>query len=188
MLPLRLKFQAKRIEKEAPVMSFVIGVFFFDKERRFEMFLKRIELQIVMVSDLSTPYDPIPDGVPEGLEIRRAEDVFRVFGFLSGRVQEEMYALYLNTRNRVIGFYMVSRGSLNKSIFSPADILRPALLLGSDSIILVHNHPSGNPDPSPEDLTVTERMIEACRLLGFTLHDHIIIGQGCFQSIISMVS
>jgi len=167
-------------------MSFVIGVFFFDKERRFEMFLKRIELQ--MVAEPRTPYSPIPYGVPKGLQIRGAEDVVQVFSFLSGRVQEEVYALYLDTKSRVIGFYQVARGPMDRTYFSPADVLRPALLSGSNSIILVHNHPSGDPAPSREDLMVTERMREACRLLGFTLHDHIIIGEGCFQSIISMVS
>jgi len=150
------------------------------------MFLKRIELQ--MVSDRNVPYGPIPNGIPEGLEIRKEEDVFRVFGFLSGRVQEETYSLYLDNRSRVIGFYMVSRGTLDKTILSPADILRPALLMmGCASIILVHNHPSGMTDPSPEDLTVTKRMNEACQLLGFKLLDHIIVGQGCYRSIISMV-
>jgi DNA repair protein RadC len=98
-----------------------------------------------------------------------------------------MYALYLNSKHKVLGFYMVSRGSIDKTICSPADILRPALLLGCGSIILIHNHPSGIPDPSGEDLSVTKAMIEACRLLGLTLLDHIIIGQGCYRSIISMV-
>jgi len=149
------------------------------------MFLKRIELQ--MVSDHSVPYGPIPNGIPKGLEVKNEEDVFRVFGFLSGLVQEEMYALYLNSKHKVLGFYMVSRGSIDKTICSPADILRPALLLGCGSIILIHNHPSGIPDPSGEDLSVTKAMIEACRLLGFKLLDHIIIGEGCYRSIISMV-
>jgi len=149
------------------------------------MFLKRIELQ--MVSDRNVPYGPIPDGIPEGLEIRNDENVFRAFGFLSGRVQEEVYALYLDTKNMVIGFYMVSRGTLDKTIFSPADILRPALLMNCSSIILVHNHPSGMTAPSLEDLTVTKRMNEACQVLGLKLLDHIIIGEGCYRSIISMV-
>lgn len=149
------------------------------------MFLKRIELQ--MVSDRKVPYGPIPDGIPKGLMVKSDADVYRVFGFLSGLVQEEMYALYLDTKQKVLGFYMVSRGSIDKTICTPADILRPALLLGCISIILIHNHPSGVPDPSGEDLTITRTMIKACELMGLKLLDHVIIGEGSYRSIISMV-
>ncbi len=149
------------------------------------MFLKKIELQ--MVSDPNVPYGPIPNGVPKGLVVKSDEDVFRVFGFLSGHVQEEMYALYLDTKSRVLGFYMVSRGTLDRTVFSPADILRPALLLGCASIILIHNHPSGVSDPSGDDVMVTKRMNEICKIMGLSLLDHVIIGEGNYKSIIGMV-
>jgi len=144
------------------------------------MFLRRAEVQ---VGDKRIPY-----GIPKGMVIREPGDVFRAFGFLSEGVQEEVYALYMDIRQKVIGFYQVSKGSIDLTVFKPADVLRPALLVGAASIILVHNHTSGDPEPSLEDRQMTIKMREACSILGLVFHDHVVIGRDDYRSIISMVN
>lgn len=79
--------------------------------------------------------------------------------------QEQFICLLLNTKNGVIGKEIISKGSLNASIVHPREVFRPAIKRSCASIICAHNHPSGNPDPSPEDIKVTQRLIEAGTIL-----------------------
>lgn len=89
--------------------------------------------------------------------------------------KEHFIVLFLNTKNRVIGKETLSIGSLNASIVHPREVFRSAIQRNSASIICAHNHPSGDPTPSPEDIDVTRRLAEAGRLIGIELLDHIII-------------
>jgi len=143
------------------------------------MFIRRIELQVI--SEKVVSYRSIPHGIPK-IRVKEPADVFELFSFLSKRVQEEVYALYLNVKNDVIGFYQVSKGASDNTVVNPADVLRPALLAGATGVILVHNHPSGDPQPSFEDKKITQKVREACSIMGFKFIDHIIIGQGCYKS------
>ncbi len=138
--------------------------------------MRRIELRFV--SDRVESYE-----TEEELKIRKPIDVFKALPHLSDLVQEEMHALYLNTCNKVMGDYLVSRGSLTATYLKPADVIRPALLLGAGRIILVHNHPSGDCEPSFEDLVTTKNMREAIELVGLELFDHVIIGGGNYVSL-----
>jgi len=90
--------------------------------------------------------------------------------------------LLLNTKNEVIAVHPVSMGVINSSIVDPREVFRPAIKRGAASIALAHNHPSGNPEPSSADVDVTIRLIEAGRLLGISVVDHIIIGDGVYVS------
>lgn len=90
--------------------------------------------------------------------------------------QEEMICMMLNTKNQLIGEKIISRGTVNASLVSPRDLLLTAFRYAAVYIIMVHNHPSGNPSPSKEDLLLTERIHQACRLVDIPLLDHIIIG------------
>ncbi|AIC95173.1 MULTISPECIES: RadC family protein [Shouchella] len=95
---------------------------------------------------------------------------------LIGIHQEHFVVLYLNTKNYVIKQKTVFIGSLNASIVHPREVFKEALRTSSAAVICLHNHPSGDPSPSPEDINVTKRLNEAGRILGISLLDHIIIG------------
>lgn len=97
--------------------------------------------------------------------------------------KEHFVCLFLNTKNHVIAQETLSIGSLNASIVHPREIFRAAIKRSSASIICVHNHPSGDPTPSPEDIDVTLRLMEAGQLLGIEVLDHIIIGDQNFTSL-----
>ena len=87
---------------------------------------------------------------------------------------EEFWVVLLNTRNRVLGTSMVARGTINECPISPREVFTPAILTGAACLIMIHNHPSGDPSPSSEDRLLTVRMCEAGRLLGIKVLDHVI--------------
>lgn len=97
--------------------------------------------------------------------------------------QEHFIALFLNTKNRVIGQETIFIGTLNSSIVHPREVFREGIRKSAASIILVHNHPSGDPQPSKEDIDVTRRLVECGRLLGIEVLDHLIIGDGTYISL-----
>ena len=96
--------------------------------------------------------------------------------------REHFRALLLNTKNQVIGTDNVSVGTLNSSAVHPRELFRNAIKRSAASVILVHNHPSGDPTPSREDLDVTGRLSEAGKIIGIEVLDHIIIGDNRFTS------
>jgi DNA repair protein RadC len=97
--------------------------------------------------------------------------------------KEHFVCLFLNTKNHVIGQETLSMGSLNASIVHPREVFRAAIKRSSASIICVHNHPSGDPTPSPEDIQMTARLVEAGRIIGIEVLDHIILGDQNFISL-----
>lgn len=97
--------------------------------------------------------------------------------------QEHFVALYLNTKNQVIGQETLFVGTLNSSLVHPREVFREAIRKSAASLILLHNHPSGDPTPSKEDLDVTKRLVESGRLLGIEVLDHLVIGDGTYVSL-----
>jgi DNA repair protein RadC len=97
--------------------------------------------------------------------------------------KEKFITLCLDTKNQILKEEVVSIGSLNASIVHPREVFKSALLESSASVIMVHNHPSGDPSPSREDIMVTEKMVEGGKLLGIDVLDHIIIGDGKYVSL-----
>jgi DNA repair protein RadC len=97
--------------------------------------------------------------------------------------QEEFHALLLDTRHRVLREALVTRGTLDASLITPREVFRLAVLEGAAAVILVHNHPSGDPTPSPDDRAVTRQIAEAGRALGIPVLDHVILGDGRFASL-----
>jgi DNA repair protein RadC len=95
---------------------------------------------------------------------------------------EELRTLLLDTRNRVQAITTVYVGSLNTSLIRVGEVFKAALLWNSAALIVVHNHPSGDPSPSPEDLLITRQIVEAGKLLDVDVHAHLIIGQGPYCS------
>jgi len=97
---------------------------------------------------------------------------------------EVFVALTLNAKHRSTGFHEVSRGTLTSSLVHPREVFGPALRMSAAAVIVAHNHPSGDPEPSNEDLAITRRLTQAGELLGVPLLDHIIIGQaGTFTNL-----
>jgi len=90
---------------------------------------------------------------------------------------ERVRVLYLDTRNRLIDDHHVGDGSIDEAAIHPREVIRRAMDVGASALILVHNHPSGSPEPSRADIQITQRIAEAGRLLGVTVHDHVIIGR-----------
>lgn len=120
----------------------------------------------------------------DGDKIVGPADVARVAGPLfDGLDREQFVVLLLNTRNRVIGSNVVSLGTLDASIVHPRETFKAAVILGASAIIMVHNHPSGDPTPSREDLAITKRMVKAGEVLGIAVLDHVILGEGCHFSL-----
>jgi len=91
--------------------------------------------------------------------------------------QEHFRALLLNTKNGLLRKVTISKGSLNASLVHPRDIFYAAIKANAASIILVHNHPSGDPEPSREDLEFTRRIVKCGEMLGISILDHIIVGK-----------
>ena len=89
--------------------------------------------------------------------------------------REQMVAIFLNAKNKVIGTNLVSMGGITSCNVFPQDIVKSALICNATSIVLGHNHPSGNMDLSPDDKHITKRIILAAMMVGITLHDHVIL-------------
>jgi len=97
--------------------------------------------------------------------------------------KEYFKVLFLNTKNEILSVENTSIGNLNSSIVHPREVFRSAVKKGAAAIIVIHNHPSGNPMPSQNDLDITRRLCEAGQLLGIPVLDHLIIGDGVFISL-----
>lgn len=124
------------------------------------------------------------EGVPDRPRIRGPEDVFRLMApRLRDLPHEQFHALLLNSQHRVLRDVLVTRGILDASLIHPREVFRPAILERAAAVILVHNHPSGDPAPSSEDRTVTRQMNEAGRVIGIPVLDHVVVANGGWQSI-----
>lgn len=115
----------------------------------------------------------------ERVIIHSSQDVANLLtAEMSSLDQEHLRVLLLNTKNEVLAVQEVYIGNVNTSVVRPAEIFRSAVRDNAPSIIVVHNHPSGDPTPSKEDITITREMVSAGELLGIELLDHIIVGTG----------
>ena len=97
--------------------------------------------------------------------------------------REEFRTVLLNSKNQVIGVEVVAVGSLNEAVVHPREVFKPAIRKSAAAVILVHNHPSGDPAPSEEDAEVTTRLVRAGRILGIDVLDHVVIGEERYFSI-----
>lgn len=102
---------------------------------------------------------------------------------MSALEQEHLRVILLNTRNQVLDIVELYHGSLNSSMIRVGEIFKPAIRRNAASVIIVHNHPSGDPTPSPDDIAVTKAIVKAGKLLDIEVLDHVVIGQGKFVSL-----
>jgi DNA repair protein RadC len=115
--------------------------------------------------------------------IRWPRDVYELMAPLADVEQGEvLWLIPLNSQHKTKGPVMVSRGTLNSSLVSPREVFLRAMVANAAAIIVVHNHPSGDPTPSPDDQMITQQLVAAGRLLDMPVRDHVILGLGRYVS------
>ena len=123
------------------------------------------------------------EGRDEGVPVRSPRDVYALFApRLEDLPVEEFHVAVLDSQHRLERDVTVTRGILNSSLVHPREVFREAIAERAAAIILVHNHPSGDPTPSADDRAVTEQLAAAGRLLDIPVHDHVIVGRGRYMS------
>lgn len=137
-------------------------------------------MQVLAIAELGKRYDQEKNSTKK---ITCAGDVFKLFhARLKNKKQEHFYMIMLSAQNKIIEEKLITMGTLDTSIIDSRVIFEPVIKNSTSRVILVHNHPGGDPNPSPEDLEVTKRLIEAGDLLGIKVLDHVIIGKEEFWS------
>jgi DNA repair protein RadC len=122
-----------------------------------------------------------PDERPQVLS--PADAARLLMGEMSLLSQEQLRVMLLDTRNRLLGVQTVYVGSLNSTVVRVSEVFHEAITHNCAAIIVAHNHPSGDPDPSPEDVAITRRIVEAGHLLGIEVLDHLVIGHQRYVSL-----
>jgi DNA repair protein RadC len=118
-------------------------------------------------------------------KITSPADVAEIFiPVLRDEMKEKFLVVCLSTSNKIITHEVISVGNLNSSVVHPREVFKPAIENNSASVILIHNHPSGNPDPSSEDITITKKLVETGKILDIPVFDHIIIAGNSFTSFV----
>ena len=112
-----------------------------------------------------------------------AYNAIKIITNVQEEAQEVFGILILNTKNKIVAVHEISRGTLNSSIIHPREVFKPAVLHNAAAIICFHNHPSGDPEPSKEDIEINNRIKNSGELLGILVHDHIIVGNDRYVSL-----
>lgn len=132
-------------------------------------------MQLLAMAELGKRYNQSKNPTKK---ITCAEDVFNYFkDKLSEEKQECFYILLLSTKNYIISEHLITKGVLDSAILHPREVFKPAIKNSASKVILIHNHPSGDPQPSQEDLEITKKLIEAGKLIDIKVLDHVIIGE-----------
>ena len=104
-----------------------------------------------------------------------------LFDYLNHTIRDKneecFLAIYLDAKNRVIADEILFRGTVTASAVYPREVVRAALTHAAAAVIFAHNHPSGDPSPSPDDMAITRKLVEACALMGITVHEHLVVGR-----------
>lgn len=119
--------------------------------------------------------EDIPAGFNRDLYIKNAETLYNQYRFLfEGLTSERFVVFLLNSQNKVQAVEIVTEGTLNASLVHPREVFKAAVRGIAAAIIIAHNHPSGNPEPSAEDCQITRQLVEAGKIMGIQVHDHVI--------------
>lgn len=116
------------------------------------------------------------------LQVKGPHDVHDAFGVLSQYDRERLYSIHLDSQRMVCGVELITQGVLDASLIAPREVFKAAVLANAAGLVLVHNHPSGNPEPSANDHSVTRRLVRGGRILGIPVVDHVIIGHDSYYS------
>lgn len=115
--------------------------------------------------------------------IRTADDVYEFVKDMQTLSKEQLRGIYLDTHNRVIHTEVISIGTINSNIVHPREVFKPALEYGAAAVVLVHNHPSGVATPSTSDIEITKQLIEAGKIVGINLLDHVVVSRDGYASV-----
>jgi DNA repair protein RadC len=115
--------------------------------------------------------------------IRSAKDAYDYLQDMRNLPKEHLRGLYLNSHNRLIRDEVISIGTINSNIIHPREVFRPAIECNAAAVVLAHNHPSGESKPSTEDIEITHQLVEAGKMLGITILDHVVITRDTFTSV-----
>ena len=142
--------------------------------------LEALRRNLHVLGELAVRYEveTLPGRDPDAPALCSPQAVQRLLGPEMGALaQEQVRVLLLDRKNRVVGQRVIYQGNDHSSVVRPAEVLRPAVVVAAPNIIVAHNHPSGDPTPSPADIRVTKDLAEAAKLLGVELLDHVVIGR-----------
>lgn len=139
---------------------------------------------IKAVYETLTVKEEITNYLKTGTRFTAPRQVFDTFSFLMKETKEMFITLHLDGKNRIIVMDLVSIGSLNQSIVHPREVFKTACLSNAAALILIHQHPTGDPSPSSEDIAITRRLKEAGEIMGIKVLDHIIVGQDEYLSFV----
>ncbi|MFA6978636.1 MAG: JAB domain-containing protein [Ignavibacteriaceae bacterium] len=141
------------------------------------------------IKTISWKFRDIQESYPELADCQKKitspEDVYAQFSFLfRNEVKEKFVVFWLNSQNRVIGFEVVSEGTLDSSVVHPREVFRGAIVATCRNIIIAHNHPSGNLEPSNEDISITKKLVETGKIIEINVFDHIIFTNSGYTSFV----
>jgi DNA repair protein RadC len=133
-----------------------------------------VSVKTLLIRENTEAYNPV--------ELKNHRSVYEMFKPLENLDHERFYTVVIDNANKIIAVNLACKGTLNQTIIHPREIFKIALLCSGAGVILVHNHPSGNPEPSTNDFIVTKRLVEAGEIMGIEVLDHIIIGYNDYFS------
>lgn len=140
--------------------------------------------QITAIYETITVREDITNYLKPGTRYTTPSQVFETFSFLMKETKEKFLTLHLDGKNRIICMDLVSIGSLNQSIVHPREVFKTACISNAASLLLIHQHPTGDSSPSAEDIAITRRLKEAGEIMGIKVLDHIIVGDGEYLSFV----
>lgn len=151
-----------------------------------QVLLEALRSNLSLLGELAARYQVStkPGDDPYSRPINSPQDVHLLLEReMASLAQEQLRVLLLNTRHQVVGQRTIYQGTVSSSQVRMAEVLRPAVVEAVPNIIAVHNHPSGNPEPSPNDVTITRKLVQAAKLLDIEVLDHVVICHGGFASL-----
>ena len=141
--------------------------------------LEALRSNLGLLGELAARYEVAtkPEGPEDPPSINSPQDVQRLLGpEMSQLAQEQLRVLLIDTKSQVVGQRVIYQGNISSAIVRTAEVFRPAVIEAVPSVIIAHNHPSRDPDPSPDDVMITRKLKQAAELLDIDLLDHIVIG------------
>jgi len=146
--------------------------------------LHLVEENLRFLAELRSNGRAVARGGPLGRCVSRPADIYElVRPEMEHLLQEQVRVVLLDTRCRVIDVILVYQGNVSSVNFRAAEVLREAVITNAPSVVLVHNHPSGDPEPSPPDIALTKELVKAGEILGIEVADHVIVGRDAFVSL-----
>ena len=148
--------------------------------------LNALRSNLGLLGELAARYEVAtrPEGPEDPPSINSPQDVYSLLGpEMSALAQEQLRVLLIDTKSQVVGQRVIYQGNVSSAMVRTAEVFRPAVIEAVPSVIVAHNHPSKDPDPSPDDVMITRKLKQAAELLDIDLLDHVVIGGERFVSL-----